>query len=122
MATQNKSENMLVPQKPGMLRDFINRLKLILRLMGDRRVSPLVKLIPVGALLYWISPVDILMGIPGVDAIDDAAILWFGSTLFVELCPSDVVQEHMKQLTSNLEMGKDDEVVDGESTDVTDRS
>lgn len=87
--------------------------------MGDSRVSPLVKLIPVGALVYLVSPIDIVMGIPGVAALDDAAILWFGSNLFVELCPPEVVQEHMQALDSNL---KDDsgDIVDVDATDIND--
>ncbi len=118
---EKKQTKIMVPPQGGMMHSFVMRLKLILRLMGDSRVSPWVKLIPIGALAYWISPVDLLMGIPGIDAVDDAAVLWFGSSLFVELCPYDVVQEHMKDLSSNLEVTKDNEVVDGESTEVTDK-
>ena len=87
--------------------------------MGDSRVSPLVKLIPIGSLVYLISPIDIIMGIPGVAALDDAAILWFGSNLFVELCPPEVVQEHMQALSSNLEDDSSD-IVDVDATDVND--
>ena len=82
-----KSRKIVVPPQGGMVRDFVKRMKLILKLMGDRRVSPWAKLIPVGALIYLISPIDLIMGIPGIDALDDAAVLWIGSTLFVELCP-----------------------------------
>src|SRR6266511_2278954 len=98
-----KTRKIVVPASRGMTRDFVDRLKLILRLMGDSRVSPWVKLIPIGAVAYLISPIDIIMGIPGIDALDDAAILWIGSTLFVELCPPNVVQEHMQELDSNFE-------------------
>src|SRR5512141_1163970 len=101
--TEKKPRRIIVPPSGGMARGFIDRLKLILKLMGDRRVSPWVKLIPVGALVYLISPVDLIMGIPGVDALDDAAVLWIGSNLFVELCPQDVVREHMQELGSNLD-------------------
>src|SRR6266496_6362253 len=105
-----KSRTIMVPPQKGMVRDFVNRFKLILKLMGDRRVSPWVKLIPVGALAYLISPIDLIMGIPGIDALDDAAVLWIGSTLFVELCPQDVVHEHMQDLGSNLEDNSGDVV------------
>jgi hypothetical protein len=77
---------------PGFLHDISIRVKLILRLMGDSRVSPLLKLLPIGAVLYALWPIDI----PG--PFDDAAILLLGSGLFVELCPPAVVQEHMSQL------------------------
>jgi hypothetical protein len=37
----------------------------------------------------------------------------------VELCPPDVVQEHMKSLTSNLKsVPEADDIVDAEATDI----
>jgi uncharacterized membrane protein YkvA (DUF1232 family) len=118
MADRRNRKIVASPQG-GMTRDFINRVKLILKLMGDSRVSPLVKLIPVGAIAYLFSPIDIIMGIPGVAALDDAAILWIGSNLFIELCPPEVVQEYMREIGGNLEDASDD-VVDVEPTDVHD--
>ena len=113
-----KSSKVMVPVPDGMFRPAIIRFKLIMRLMGDRRVSSWVKLIPVGALIYLISPIDLIMGIPGIDALDDAAVLWFGSSLFVELCPPDVVNEHMQQLNSNVGNNEDSgDIVDAETTD-----
>ena len=117
-----KPSNLMVSQQSGMVRNFINRTKLIWKLMADSRVSPWVKLIPIGALVYWVSPVDLIMGIPGLDAIDDITVLWFGSTLFVELCPPKIVQEHVKALAENMEAADaQDEIVDVEATDVSDK-
>jgi len=115
-----KPGKLMVPPQGGMLRNFVSRLKLITRLMGDRRISFLLKLIPVGALAYLISPVDLAPGVvlPVIGVLDDAAILWIGSTLFVELCPPNVVQEHMNELASNMEDASSDDVVDAEATDV----
>jgi uncharacterized membrane protein YkvA (DUF1232 family) len=115
-----KTRKIVVSPQRGMTREVVTRLKLILKLMGDRRVSPWVKLIPVGAIAYLVSPLDIIMGIPGLAALDDAAILWIGSNLFVELCPQNVVNEHMKELDSNLE-NTSDEIVDADATDVNDK-
>jgi uncharacterized membrane protein YkvA (DUF1232 family) len=115
-----KNRKIVVPASRGMTRDFVDRLKLIMKLMGDSRVSPWVKLIPIGAIAYLISPIDIIMGIPGIDALDDAAVLWIGSNLFVELCPPDVVQEHRQSLGSNMEDGSGD-IVDADATDVNDK-
>ncbi len=116
---EKKTRTITVPRQKGVLRDLVSNVKLILKLMGDKRVSPGVKLIPIGTLVYWISPVDLLMGIPGVDAIDDAAVLWIGSTLFIELCPRDVVEEHRQQIDGNVQ-DTSEEIVDAESTDVND--
>ncbi len=118
--TNRKTRTITVPKQRGAIRDFVSNLKLIFKLMGDKRVSPWVKLIPIGALAYWISPVDLLMGIPGVDAIDDVAVLWIGSTLFIELCPPNVVQEHRDELNNTVQ-DTSEEIVDAESTDVNDR-
>ena len=119
---EKKVSDLMVSQQTGMFRSLINRTKLIWRLMADRRVSPWLKIIPVGALIYWISPVDLIMGIPGLDAIDDITVLYFGSTLFVELCPPNIVKEHMKALAGNMEVADgQDEVVDAEATDVSDK-
>lgn len=90
----------ILNQDKGFFQDMVLRIKLILRLMGDRRVNFLLKLLPVGALIYLVSPIDILPGavLPVIGALDDAAVLWIGANLFVTLCPDDVVQEHMNAL------------------------
>jgi uncharacterized membrane protein YkvA (DUF1232 family) len=122
-----KSSQSIIPSKGGVLQELTLRAKLIFRLIGDRRVSPWVKLIPIAGLIYWISPVDLIMGIPGVDAVDDVAVLWFAQYMFIELCPPDVVRELSKQLSSNntivdeVKQEEDGEIVDGEATDVTDK-
>jgi uncharacterized membrane protein YkvA (DUF1232 family) len=118
---EKKSRKIVVPPQRGVLRDVVSRLKLILKLMGDPRVSPWAKLVPIGAFVYLISPIDVIMGIPGVDALDDAAVLWIGSNLFVELCPPDVVQEHMRALGTNFDDASE-EIVDVEPTDLNDQS
>ena len=115
-----KPGKLMVPPQGGIMRDFVKRLKLITRLMGDRRVSMFVKLLPLASLAYLIWPADAIPVIPVIGALDDAAILWIGSTLFVELCPPNVVKEHQTELDSNLEEDGG-EIVDAESTDVNDK-
>lgn len=117
--TDNRRK-LLVPPRGGMMRDFVKRLKLIGKLMGDNRVSILLKALPLASLAYLIWPVDLAPGValPIIGALDDAAILWIGSTLFVELCPDNVVREHMDEL--DMASGDSGEIVDAESTDVND--
>jgi len=117
---EKKPTNIIIPSQGGVLRDLVLRIKLILRLMGDRRINFFLKLLPVASIAYLISPIDAI-SIPIVGALDDAAVLWLGSYLFLELAPHNVVQEHLKRLASNLEPQQDDEVVEGETTDVTDK-
>lgn len=115
-----KQGSSLIPHQGGVLRNVVNQLKLILRLLGDSRVSLFLKVIPIGALAYLISPVDLAPGVvfPVIGALDDAAVIWLGSALFLELCPPNVVKEHMQELTNNLEDDSTDDVIDAESTDV----
>ena len=115
-----KPGKLMVPPQGGMLRNFVSRLKLITRLMSDRRVNAFLKLLPLASVAYLISPFDLAPGVvlPVIGVLDDAAILWIGSTLFVELCPPNVVQEHMNELASNMEDASSDDVVDAEATDV----
>jgi hypothetical protein len=82
------------PQNRGFFQDLTMRIKLIMRLMGDGRVNPLLKLLPIGSLIYLVMP-DIAPG-----PIDDAAVIWLATYLFVELCPPNVVQEHLETLNA----------------------
>jgi uncharacterized membrane protein YkvA (DUF1232 family) len=123
---EKKPSQSIIPAQGGMLKDLTLRAKLILRLIGDHRVSPWIKLIPIATLIYIVSPIDLIMGIPGLDALDDAAILWLGTYSFIEMCPPEVVRELSKQLTSNntiVEEAKQqqDDIVDGEATDISDQ-
>lgn len=115
-----KSGKFIVPSQGGAMRSFVQRLKLIGRLMADSRVNIFIKVLPLASLGYLILPADLIPVVPFISALDDVAILWIGSTLFVELCPEDVVKEHMQELESNLTDISDD-IVDVEPTDVNDR-
>ena len=90
-----KPKRSLVPRAGGgFFQEIGMNIKLVVRLIRDRRVNPLIKLLPIGSLLYLIVP-DL-----APTPIDDAAVIWLGSVLFVELCPADVVQEHRNALHS----------------------
>ena len=114
MADKNQRK-ITVPQG-GMFRDVMLKVKLILRLMGDPQVSIFLKLLPLAGVAYWLLPLPLDSLIP---VVDDAAIVWLGSYIFIELCPPTVVEKHMKALRSNMDIvdGNDD-VIDAESTDV----
>ncbi len=88
-------------QNTGFFQDLVQRLKLVWRLMADRRVNFFLKLLPIASLVYLVSPVDLAPGIalPVIGALDDAAILWIGTSLFMSLCPEDIVEEHWNALS-----------------------
>jgi hypothetical protein len=84
------------------------RIRLIGRLMLDRRVNFIVKLIPLASLAYLINPVDL------PTPLDDIGVVWLGLTVFVELCPPEVVEEHLDALTRVVDVtGRDP--ADGEN-------
>ncbi|GAB4471478.1 MAG: hypothetical protein Kow0088_05230 [Anaerolineales bacterium] len=91
----NINRNLQRTPNSGFFGELSARIKLILRLIADRRVNPLLKLLPVASLVYLIFP-DLAPG-----PIDDALIIWLGAYLFIELCPSEVVEEHLKQIRSS---------------------
>lgn len=128
MANNSNPGRKISSRPAGFFLDLANRFRLIGRLMMDSRVNPLLKILPVGTLIYVVSPIDLLP----INPVDDAFIIWAGTTLFVELCPPDVVDEHTQQLQHALGGNwKDftstastsapaDEVIDGEFVE-TDR-
>ncbi len=84
-------------------------IKLIWRLMADPRVKFRYKLIPIGIFLYVVSPLDLsliastimpLCAIPGIAAIDDFAVVHYGTKWFHSLCPPEVIREHARELES----------------------
>ena len=95
-----KPRNILSTQNSGFFQDLVMRIKLVLRLMSDRRVNFFLKLLPIASLVYLVSPVDLAPGLalPIIGALDDAAVLWIGLSLFMSLCPDEVVQEHLNAL------------------------
>jgi hypothetical protein len=110
-----KNERKIIPSGGGIFNNLSQRIKLIFRLLGDSRVSPFLKLLPIGSALYFVIP-DLALG-----PIDDVAVVWLGTYLFVELCPPEIVEEHLAALRNqalpgewqDLDPGKED-VIEGE--------
>ncbi len=120
-----KTRNILSTQHSGFFQDLVMRMKLVLRLMADRRVNFFLKLLPVAALVYLVSPIDLVPGLalPIIGVLDDAAVLWIGLSLFVSLCPDEVVQEHLAALQNVIpgtwhEAPEESEIVEVEPQDV----
>ncbi len=69
--------------------------RLIIRLMLDRRVPFLLKLILPAAIVYIILPIDLVPDfVPfGIGRIDDLLILLGAGVLFLLLAPRDVLME-----------------------------
>lgn len=74
-------------------------LRLILRLMGDSRVSKFWKLLPLLGVGYLLSPIDLIPGfLPIIGQLDDLGLLLLGINLFARIAPEDVALEHKREL------------------------
>lgn len=83
-----------------MLRAIIEQLLLTWRLFRDPRVSLWSKAIPVLAVAYVLSPIDLIPDfIIGLGQLDDLGIVLGAMRLFESVTPEFIVQEHRKEIT-----------------------
>jgi hypothetical protein len=112
----NRKRRLVSEPQGDLFASFGKNIRLIIRLMADRRVNPLLKLLPAGSILYLLSPFDF-----AVPLLDDALILWVGNSLFIELCPPEVVEEHRAALEPAGKASQEppideDEIIDADYT------
>ncbi|MFQ3534935.1 MAG: DUF1232 domain-containing protein [Aggregatilineales bacterium] len=84
----------------GVLERIWEQLRLAWLLFGDNRVSLLLKVLPVVAITYIISPLDLLPALLFrlLGILDDIAIFGLAIVVFNSLSPEDAVVEHLRQL------------------------
>ena len=83
----------------SMLSALMNQVRLGWYLLTDGKVSLLTKAIIPAALLYVISPIDIIPDmIPVAGQLDDLGIVMAGVALFIRMCPPELVQYYRDQL------------------------
>lgn len=71
------------------------------RLVKDPRVSLRAKLFLAGVFAYIIIPTDLLPDLMiGLGQMDDLAVLLAGLKFFLKLCPSEVVEEHLRAVSA----------------------
>ena len=103
---------------PRLLPKAMKFARLVWRLTFDKRVSIFLRALVPLALLYVISPYDILRDrIPILGRFDDLIILGLALLFLTKLAPPNVVDEHMDRVPEpNRPEDKDPEkVVDGTS-------
>ena len=91
-----RGTNVPPDQRVGLLTDFLRQGQLAWQLMRDPRVASATKVVlPVLAVLYLLSPIDLLPDVfPVLGQMDDLAVLALAVKLFVSLAPPQVVAEH----------------------------
>jgi uncharacterized membrane protein YkvA (DUF1232 family) len=84
----------------GFLSSAARQIRLIWRLLNDRRVSRWLKLIPLVGLAYLVSPIDLLpdFALPGLGELDDLTAVLLSLKMFVDLAPPEIVREHLDRL------------------------
>lgn len=99
----NLAENL--QKNPGLIKELWYQIQLVYRLMVDGEVPFYLKLLPVAALAYIISPVDLAPDVlPGLGQLDDLTVLLLALRFFVGFVPTHIVEEH-RQKIYKLEAG-----------------
>ncbi len=113
-----------VTQQVGVFKSLVNRGRLAFRLIKDGRVPIYLKVLPALAVLYVVSPLDLIPDIAiGLGQLDDIGILLAGIEGFIALCPQYVVDEHLAEINGidtytapagDMPSAKAGETIDGE--------
>jgi uncharacterized membrane protein YkvA (DUF1232 family) len=81
--------------RPSLLRTLVSNVRVSLRLLREPRVPLLLKLIPVLAGAYVISPLDFVPDVlPIIGQLDDIGIVFIALETFLRFSPADAVDFH----------------------------
>jgi uncharacterized membrane protein YkvA (DUF1232 family) len=84
--------------------EFWSQLRLVWFLFWDRDVPIYLKLLPVLAIIYALSPIDLIPDvIIGLGQLDDLTMLLVGGKVFIELAPPQVVARHLRLMHASKE-------------------
>jgi uncharacterized membrane protein YkvA (DUF1232 family) len=109
----NRSPDKDIERTAGILGQILRQIKLVWQLMIDPQVSLWVKLIPPIAILYLLSPIDLVPDpILGLGQLDDLAVLLIAVKLFIEMSSSDAGRRVSGKTTSDTPPYPENEVVD----------
>lgn len=100
--------------------ELFAELRLAWRLMREPRVSMAIKAIPLLALLYVVSPIDVIPDfLPVIGQIDDIGLLLVAVKLFLKFCPSSAASFHTAAIADGRRytpMAPTDVVIDAKYT------
>lgn len=86
---------------PNWLSELVRNLRLAWRLLRDPSVPAWLKLVPLGALVYILMPLDLVPDwMFGLGQADDLTLFLLSVKVLVDLCPLEVVQRHLAQMSS----------------------
>lgn len=85
---------------------MLENLRLAWRLFWDRNVNTSTKLIPLLAVIYVLSPIDLLPDIiPALGVTDDVGVFIVALDFFIRSAPENVVRRH-RDILEGVIMGK----------------
>jgi len=88
---------------------MVKHLQLIFQLMKDKRVNPLVKLLPFLSLFYLVYP-DFIPG-----PFDDAVVITLFLQFFLALVPDELIDEiRLEMEIQEKNSAADDSIIEGE--------
>ena len=88
---------------------MVKQLQIIFRLLRDKRVHPLIKILPFLSLVYLIYP-DLVPG-----PFDDAVVITLFLQFFLALVPDELVEElKLEQEVQERELVDEDIIIEGE--------
>jgi uncharacterized membrane protein YkvA (DUF1232 family) len=104
--------------RPLSLRLLLGQARLAIRLFREPKVPASLKVLPVLAGLYVISPIDLVPDfLPGLGQLDDLGVIIAALELFVRLCPSGAQAFHRDAITQQrpyAPMSSTDDVIEAE--------
>jgi uncharacterized membrane protein YkvA (DUF1232 family) len=105
----------------GALTQIVRTLRLVWRLFNDTRVHWFPKLIIPAAILYVLSPIDLIPDpMLGLGQLDDLGILALAIALFIEFCPRAIVEEYRRAIaTERAPTAADESVIEGSYREVS---
>lgn len=100
----NPSTSSSLTETAGFFGGLIKQARLAWRLWNDGRTPTWLKLIPAAALVYLLSPIDLIpdLMLPGLGELDDIAVVLLALKMFLDLSPPGIIKEHWDDLFGGL--------------------
>ncbi len=111
-----------ITKDPGFFGEVRQQIALIYHLMREPEVPIYLKLIPVLALVYLISPIDFIPGAvaPVLGGLDDLTALLVAAKVFIDLSPPHLVARYSAGMSDKEREAWDDAIIiDAEHERVT---
>jgi len=97
---------------------LLSNARLAIRLVREPRVPLLIKLLPLMAVLYVISPLDLAPDLlPLIGQVDDLAVALIALEIFLRLCPAPATAFHQAAIAERRRyspMSATDDIIDAE--------